>query len=87
MTAEIFYTTKWLKFEVVARGSLTVKVEVLNTSGEHLGLIGWYSPWRQYTFTPTSEAELTFNDGCIQGIADVLGMLRHDRLASGRQRI
>ena len=87
MTAEIFYTTKWLKFEVVGRGSLTVKVEVLNTSGEHLGLIQWYSPWRQYAFQPTTEAELIFNDGCIQGIADVLGMLRHDRLASGRQRI
>ena len=88
MTAEIFHTTKVAEIQSCGdRGSLTVKVEVLNTSGEHLGLIGWYSPWRQYTFTPTSEAELTFNDGCIQGIADVLGMLRHDRLASGRQRI
>ena len=47
MTAEIFYTTKWLKFEVVGRSQKTVKVEVINTSDEHLGLIQWYGPWRQ----------------------------------------
>ena len=81
MSAEIFHTTKWLKFEVVDRGLKTVKIEVRNTSDQHLGLIKWYGPWRQYTFTPSLEAELIFNDGCIQGIADVLGMLRHDKLA------
>ena len=83
MTAEIFHTTKWLKFRVRDRGVKTVKIEVINTSGQYIGLIKWHGPWRQYTFIPTRAADLILNDGCIQGIADVLGLLRRDRLAEG----
>ena len=83
MTAEIFHTTKWLEFRVRHRGRKTVIIEVFNNSGQHLGYIKWYNAWRQYTFTPTPRTQIMFNDGCIQGIADVLGLLRDDRLAQG----
>ena len=86
MTAETFATTKWLRFLVQERNQKTVKIEVQNTSHQHLGWIKWYGPWSQYAFKPTQEDELIFNDGCIQGIADVLGLLRHDRLARDASR-
>lgn len=40
---------------------------VENRSNEYLGEIAWYSPWRQYTFSPSGAA--IFSSGCLSDIA------------------
>ncbi len=40
------------------------------SSGDYLGEISWYSPWRQYNFNPCGDA--TFNSGCLLDIAAFL---------------
>lgn len=42
-------------------------------SGETLGVIRWFGPWRQYTFAPAPST--VFNPGCLREIADKAGYL------------
>ena len=84
----IYHTTKWLKFVIresytdtstnAERKSKTVVIEVINTSDQHLGWIRWFGTWRQYVFDPTLDAPTTFNNGCLQGVVDMLTHLNSD---------
>lgn len=50
-----------------AAGRKTLTVEVLSaSSGDRLGLIRWWGPWRQYTFDPVPYT--TWSDGCLSEI-------------------
>ena len=40
------------------------------SSGDRLGGVAWYGPWRQYTFDP--ERGTLFNSGCLAEIAAFL---------------
>lgn len=73
--------TKWLEFWIVESKPKTVVVDVRNTSRQHLGTIRWYGAWRQYTFSPTQEAELVFNNGCLGDIVNVLNDLNSEHKA------
>ena len=75
MQPTLYRKTKWLRFCIVDRKPKTVVIHVHNTTNQFLGIIGWYGPWRQYTYTPRPALELTFNNGCLQDIADVLTSL------------
>lgn len=37
-------------------------------SGDILGVVEWYGPWRQYVFAP--DPDTVFNLGCLLDIAD-----------------
>lgn len=52
------------------------------SSGDLLGGVAWYGPWRQYVFEP--EDGTVFNDGCLTDIADFLAEMTaaHRRRAS-----
>jgi len=39
-------------------------------SGDILGVVEWYGPWRQYVFQPDPNTE--YNKGCLLDIADFL---------------
>ena len=67
---QTYKETKWLRFEVTTLKPKTVVMHVVNKNGQILGEIKWFSAWRQYTFEP--EPHTTFNNGCLQDIADVL---------------
>lgn len=41
-----------------------------NRSGEELGVIKWYGPWRQYCYFPTVQA--VYSAGCLDDIARFL---------------
>jgi hypothetical protein len=43
-----------------------------NRTNGTLGLVDWYPPWRQYTFTVWSD-DIVFNKECLENIADFLG--------------
>lgn len=42
-----------------------------NKSNEKLGLIFYYSPWRQYVFTQI-RSDIVFNKGCLKDIIDFI---------------
>lgn len=52
-------------------GRVTARWGIYSVSGKGLlGTVGWYGPWRQYTFDPV--ADTTYNVGCLQDIARFL---------------
>lgn len=46
--------------------------------GSQLGIIKWYSSWRQYTFYPN--ADTIFSSDCMKAICDVLDKLKQSRM-------
>jgi hypothetical protein len=42
-------------------------------SGNELGQIEWYSPWRQYIYSPTCPA--VYSTGCLKDIVDFIEQL------------
>ena len=62
---------------LVDRKPKTVVMHVVsNMDGQILGEISWFGRWRQYTFDP--ESHTTFNNGCLQDVADVLTSLNEE---------
>ena len=55
-----------------------------NRSNEQLGLIKWYSPWRQYCYFPTIQA--VYNTSCLGDIADFIYHLESERTNNLKQR-
>ena len=45
-----------------------------NSNGEELGIVRWYSPWRQYCFLPTTPA--VYSKGCLDDIGSFMAGLR-----------
>lgn len=45
-----------------------------NHSGEELGTVVYYDPWRQYVYQPTVQA--VYSEGCLTDIADFLKQLK-----------
>jgi len=44
-----------------------------NRSGEELGEVKWYGPWRQYCFHPHDFT--VFNVGCLKDVCDFIEQL------------
>lgn len=61
----------YLTFEKDFNQSAPRKTDVWDVlsarSGERLGFIRWYGPWRQYTFWPAPDT--TWNPDCLREIA------------------
>jgi len=66
MFREVPYKGKTKRFTVVSRNS-----------GGTLGRISWYSPWRQYCFSPVFET--VWNKDCLKDIQDFLQYLMDER--------
>ncbi len=60
---------KYLNFFHYSTDPDTKKVNYVcvNKSGEHLGFIAWYAPWRQYCYFDTSNA--VYAKSCLKDIA------------------
>jgi hypothetical protein len=46
-------------------------------SGETLGVVKWYSGWRQYCYFPCVQA--IYSEGCLKDIIDFINQLKEDR--------
>ena len=65
--------TKYMTFRLSGNKPKTTMWDVVNNDSQlRLGFIEWYSSWRQYVFMPTITFETTYNNGCLQTIADFL---------------
>ena len=45
-----------------------------NRSSEELGIIKWYSGWRQYCYFPLTQA--VYSAGCLEDINSFIGQLK-----------
>ena len=52
------------------------------SSGDRLGTVSWYGPWRQYVFEPMPDC--VFNDGCLADITGFLSEVNAARRAGRR---
>ena len=58
---------EYIYFVHIAKKSKTHVYECRNIkSGDRLGTISWFAPWRQYCFFPA--AARVFNMGCLEDI-------------------
>jgi len=63
-----FFTVQCLPTEP---GRKTPRYAILNNrSGNLLGIIEWYGPWRQFCFFP--EAGTVWSNGCLAGVQDAI---------------
>jgi len=63
--------SKYIKFVKVGQRPKTAIWQVKNKKSDFtLGVIEWYPPWRQYTFTP--DLDTIFNDSCLIDIAQFM---------------
>ena len=53
-----------------------------NSSGDDLGEVRWYAPWRQYCFFPFTNT--VFSKGCMEDINTFITKLMDDRAAVRR---
>jgi hypothetical protein len=51
-------------------GAVTSTWELLSSGGDMLGIIKWYSAWRQYVLFP--QPETVFNSECLKDITAFL---------------
>ena len=50
---------------------------------DHLGIVKWYAPWRQYTFFP--EDNCIFSKGCLEDINHFITSLMNLRASRGKE--
>ena len=65
----------YMDFKVIEKKTKTVVVEVTSKlHGFKLGIIKWFSRWRQYCFFPVEGT--IYNKDCLREIADNLEQLK-----------
>jgi hypothetical protein len=74
--------SKHIRFEPLDYGDLdkgrkTYQWEVISHREVRLGVIEWYSPWRQYCFNP--EPDTVWSSDCIEAVADFIHAHEYDR--------
>ncbi|MFX0084323.1 MAG: hypothetical protein ACFFAU_01515 [Candidatus Hodarchaeota archaeon] len=62
--------SKWLNFLLLEQGEKTDKWRVESKSGDVLGIIVWYSPWRQYCFHPADDT--IYAQSCLRDISEFI---------------
>ena len=69
---------KYIWFELLVSFEKTQSWAVVNKSGGyHLGVILWYSGWRQYVFR--SNENMEYNNSCLETITKFLTRLNTDK--------
>lgn len=68
----------YIKFEMIDKKPKTNIYAVYNkNSGSLLGIIKWFSSWRQYCFFPSEET--IFSYGCMNEVIDFIQELMKER--------
>ena len=71
---------KYIKFVKVEQKPKTSVWECKNNrSGDVLGKVGWYGPWRQYCYFPEPYIEAVYSVGCLDDIEQFIKRLKEAR--------
>ena len=74
----ILKTTQYLQFVEFEKKAKTRVIAVKNIHhNEIIGIIKWFSRWRQYCFFPTNET--IWNINCLNDVNEVITMLADER--------
>ena len=74
----ILKETEYLCFVEFEKKEKTKVIAVMNKHHEEIiGMIKWFSRWRQYCFFPTCPA--VYNNSCLSDISDFLTQLDKER--------
>ncbi len=66
---------KYIHFVEIEQKTKTKVYSCRNNNSEiELGIVKWYSSWRQYCFFPSKDT--IFNKGCLEDIVDFLEQLK-----------
>jgi hypothetical protein len=69
---------KYITFQLIeCKPKTTVWSVINNNSKFELGIISWYSGWRQYVIDFV--ANTTFNDGCLKDVIEFLEDLNYQQ--------
>lgn len=69
---------KYINFKLIEQKPKTGIYQCCNNkSGVEIGIVKWYSPWRQYCFLPS--ADTIFNKGCMEYINDFIEFATKNR--------
>lgn len=75
---EFFYESEYLTFErdsIREEGRKTqFWIVTSKSSGDVLGYVKWYGPWRQYCFWP--EGDTIWNIACLEDVQDLIEALK-----------
>ena len=67
---------KFIHFTVVqAKPKTEVYACRNNSTGDELGIVKWYAPWRSYAFFPAF-GDLVFNAGCLIDITHFMVQMK-----------
>jgi hypothetical protein len=77
--------TEYLTFDsTVPEGMKTNVISVVNNrSGDEIGKIAWYSPWRQYCFLP--KGNTVWNLQCMRDVLSIINQLMGERRGKSRE--
>jgi len=68
---KIVKLTEYLRFELVKKKPKTKEYRITNQkTGDELGIINWYSSWRQYVFEPCIGTK--WNYSCLEQVSKFL---------------
>jgi len=71
-------TKKYVEFKLVAEKPKTNVYHVrAKSSGEYLGRVAWYFPWRQYVFEPATAT--IWSRGCLMEVITFIEKLMEER--------
>jgi len=69
---------KYVGFQLIEKKPKTGVYRVVSeSSGQSLGRIYWYGPWRQYIFEP--DPQTVWSCGCMQQVMDFIRKLMPKR--------
>lgn len=71
------FESKWLQFAVMEEKPKTKVYGVYTKKGAFLGLVEWYSPWRQYCFTTIMDT--VWAASCIDDLSRFIKELMKSR--------
>jgi len=75
---------EYISFEQVSdTGKTTIWQCRNNNLGNHLGIIKWYGPWRQYCYFPTNQG--IYSRGCMDDINGFMNQLMEARKVKAKQ--
>jgi hypothetical protein len=66
--SEIKTHYQFLHFQRMVDKPMTLQFHCFTHSSDELGIVKWYSPWRQYCYFPLEQA--VYSAGCLTDISD-----------------
>jgi len=70
----------YVRFDLLMKLPKTEVYDVTSvSSGDILGQVRWYAPWRQYCFTPTTKFSTWWSRSCFRDIIGFIDELMEER--------